>query len=100
MTDLARYEALLADWREKEEHATRMREFRDTGGVHHLTIAVVRADPILAAVVGPAINGIMKAHGWQTLVDQTVKRAEYEARLAQEKLENCARDAVIARSMA
>ncbi len=99
MTDLARYEALLADWREKEEHAARMREFRDTGGVHHVAVAIVRSDPVLASVAGTALNALMKGTGWQKMIDLAVKNAEADAQRAREKLENIARDAVIARSM-
>lgn len=99
MTDLLQYESLLANWREKEEHAARMREFRDTGGVHRLKVAVFQADPVLAAAAAPTLNDLMKGAGWQKVVDMAVKSAEIDAHQAQEKLERIARDAVIARSV-
>lgn len=99
MNDLARYEALLADWREKEEHAGRMREFRDTGGVYRLKVAVVMADPVLASAATPTLNDLMKGPGWQKIVDLAVKTAEADAQRAMETLQLAGRDAVIARSM-
>lgn len=98
MSDLARYESLLADWREKEEHAARMREFRDTGGIHRLKVAVVLADPVLASVVGPALNDLMDGPGWAKIVEMGVRAAEKEAERARHALESTARDAVIARA--
>lgn len=99
MTDLDRYESLLADWREKEEHAVRLREFRDTGGEHRLRVSIVQADPVLASAAAPVFERLMKGAGWKKMVDLAVLEAERASERAQHQLEAAARDAVIARSM-
>lgn len=86
MTDLARYESLLADWREKEDMAARVREFAATGGEHHLRVAVVHADPVAVNTMTSFLNGLMKGEGWAKLVELSVRRAEADARAAADKV--------------
>lgn len=99
MTDLSTYEALLADWRAKEEHAARMREFRDTGGEHRLQVAVVLADPVLATIVQPALNDLMKnGRGWDKLVGVAIHNAEKAAQRAKALFEGKTLDAAFDRN--
>ncbi len=91
MADISHYEELLALWREKEELAETMRKFRDNGGVHHLTIAVIRAEPGHAAAATPILNAMMKkGTGWQKILDAAVMTAERDARQARIDFEGMA----------
>lgn len=97
MADFARYETLLARWREKEAHAEVIREFAATGGEHRLRVAVVNADPVLGAIATSALNDMMQGAGWKTLVTNCVKRAEREVEAAKADFEAEAHAAVATR---
>ena len=100
MADFARYETLLATWREKEAHAELIRQFAATGGEHRLRVAVVLADPVLGSVATTAFNDLMEGGGWKTLIANCVKRAERAVEVAKAEVEAEAHASVAMRTSA
>ncbi len=86
MSDLAKYEALLAAWREKETIAETMRAFRDAGGQHRLRVSFVMADPAHAAVAEPLLAASIGKTGWARLIEIGIKHADADAATAKAAL--------------
>lgn len=77
--DLGKYEALLAEWRNKEAQAEALRQFRDSGGEHRLRISIDSDDkPVIASLM----CSMMEGKGYHAILGSAVGRAEREAEAA------------------
>ena len=75
----AKYESLLADWRNAQTKVDALRAFADKGGAHRLRIETDGDHPVIIRIM----DDLMQEGGYSAFLASAIKRAEHHAAKAQ-----------------